>query len=479
MTMPQVWYLKEISDLNKEIRRLNEEAAEWKKKWAEEKKKREQAEGELKNIAQRKASKKPRFSSDYSMRTQEKKMEKSPHKKSTGRRTTLEKIKETQEVKNIYPKGASFRECQYVRSLTVTRLIDGKAVRFLYRLFATKNGDKEASLPDVLPQGEYGMEVAVALAILHYGIEVSIDQACMILTTFCGLRINKSQANVLLNQLAVLWGKEFDEIKELIALAMIVHIDETGWKIDAKNCFTWIFTTLLHTILLYGQTRKEDVLDAILPRDLFLGIGVTDCLKIYEKRFKRAQKCWTHFLRTAIKLMLDCPGSTEYKAFLEELYAIFKEGRRAQQDTALTDARREEIACALQLRITALCTRAGEKIPKKATKDQREFVNLQKRLIRNIDDLFTFVLIPQVEATNNRAERGFRKTAKARNNYQTSKTKKGAERRSIIASVLTSLQQNMPVYTLQSITEEVVRWRTEGISLFGRQLQALRLKPSP
>jgi transposase len=476
--MPAVWYLKEISDLNKEIRRLKKEKEQMAKELAEEKRRREQAEQELKHIAERKASKKPRFS-DYSMRTHEKKMDAAPHKKSTGRRTTLEKIKETQAVKNIYPNGASFHECTYVRSLTVTRLIEGKAVRFLYRLFATKDGGKEARLPDVLPQGEYGIEVAVALAILHYGIEVSIDQACMILTTFCGLCIDKSQANVLLNQLSVLWGKEFDEIKELIALAMIVHIDETGWKIDAKHCYTWIFTTLLHTILLYGQSRKEDVLDAILPRDLFMGIGVTDCLKIYEKRFKRAQKCWAHFLRTAIKLMLDCPQSKEYKAFLKELYAIFKEGRKAQQDNALTDAQREEIALALQTRITALCHRAGEKIPKKAKKEQREFLNLQKRLMRNIDDLFTFVLVPQVEATNNRAERGFRKTAKARNNYQTSKTKKGADRRSVIASVLISLQQNLPIYTLQSITEEVVRWRTEGISLFGRQLQALSLKPSP
>ncbi len=476
--MPLIWYLKEISDLNKEIRRLNEEAADWKKKWAEEKRKREQAEGELKNIALRKASKKPRFS-DYSMRTQEKKMKAVPHKKSTGRRTTLEKIKEAQAVKNIYPKGVTLRQCRYVRSLTVTRLIDGKAVRILYRLFATKESGKEASLPDVLPQGEYGIEIAVALAILHYGIEVSLDQACMILSTFCGLCIDKSQANVLLQQLAVLWGKEFDALKELIALAMIVHIDETGWKIDAENCYTWIFTTLLHTVLLYGQSRKEDVLDAILPRDLFMGIGVTDCLRIYEKRFKKAQKCWAHFLRTAIKLMLDCPQSKEYKAFLKELYAIFKEGRKAQQDETLTNARREEIASALQERIVALCTRAGETIPKTAKKEVREFLNLQKRLMRNIDDLFTFVLIPEVEATNNRAERGFRKTAKARNNYQTSKTKKGADRRSVIASVLTSLQQNMPIYTVQSITEEVVRWRTEGISLFQRQLQAVRLNASP
>ena len=106
--MPEVWYYKEIRDRNRKIRAQEQEIADWKKKWAEEKRKREQAEGELKHIAERKASKKPRFS-DYSMRTQEKKMKAAPHKKSTGRRSTIEKIKEAQAVKNIYPKGASFR----------------------------------------------------------------------------------------------------------------------------------------------------------------------------------------------------------------------------------------------------------------------------------------------------------------------------------------------------------------------------------
>jgi hypothetical protein len=476
--MPEVWYHKEIRNLNKTIRTKDQEIAALKKALEEEQRKREKAEQELKHIAQRKASKKPRFS-EYSVRSQEKRMGEMHRKKSTGRRSTIEKINEAQDVKNIYPKGASFHQCIYVRSITVTRLIDGKAVRVLYRLFATKDGSRQAALLDVLPNGEYGIEVSVALALLVYGIEVSIDQSCKILAAFCGLSLSKSQANALLQQLSVLWGKDFDALKDLIALAMVVYIDETGWKIAEKNCYTWIFTTLLHTILLYGESRKEDVLDAILPRDLFEGIGVSDCLKIYEKRFKKAQKCWAHFLRTAIKLMLDCPSSKEYKPFFKKLYAIFIDAKKAQADQALTDAQRTALALVLQARITVLCSRAGEKIPKTATKDRREFVNLQKRLVRNIDDLFTFVLIPQVEATNNRAERGFRKTAKARNNYQTSKTKKGADRRSIIASVLTSLQQNLSCYTLQSITEEVVRWRTDGVSLFQRQLQTLRLNASP
>ena len=37
-----------------------------------------------------------------------------------------------------------------------------------------------------------------------------------------------------------------DTIAELIALQMIVYIDETGWKVGTKSCYTWVFSTALH-----------------------------------------------------------------------------------------------------------------------------------------------------------------------------------------------------------------------------------------
>jgi transposase len=475
--MPEIWYYKEIRNLQHEIKRLKKEKEQLKKELDDERRKRQQAEEELKHIAERKKSKPPKL--NYSVASQEKKMGKQKRKKSPGRRPNTAKAGEADLVKNIYPNGVSFDHCHYHRSITVTRLIDGKAVRILYRIYQTKDGTRTGQLPDVLPNGEYGIDVAVALAVLVYGIEVSIDQACQILHMFTGLSLSKSRADSLLQQLSVLWNKDFDVLKDLIALAMIVHIDETGWKIDDKRCYTWIFTSVLHTVLLYGESRGEEILDLILPRNSFKGIGVSDCLKIYEKRFTQAQKCWAHFLRKAIELMLTHQHHQEYRRFFEELYAIFTDGRKAQDDEALTEHQRKETVASLQARIAQLCTRHEEKIPKETEKDEREFINLQKRMMRNIDDLFTFVLIPEVEATNNRAERGFRKTAKARNNYQTSKTKKGADRRSTIASILRSLQQNMEHCTLQSITEEVIRWRTEGISMFQKQLQIAQMGRSP
>ena len=44
-------------------------------------------------------------------------------------------------------------------------------------------------------------------------------------------------------------------------------------------------------MLLYGRKRDACVLDEILPRDVFQGIGVSDDYAVYRNRFSKGQKC--------------------------------------------------------------------------------------------------------------------------------------------------------------------------------------------
>ena len=94
------------------------------------------------------------------------------------------------------------------------------------------------------------------------------------------------------------------------------------------------------------------------------------------------------------------------------------------------------------------------------------------------ESLFTFVLHPEVEATNNRSERTFRDTAKARATGQTSKTDQGAWRRSVILSVLTSLKQNLTQFTIDVVVAEIAAWRRRGVSLFQRSSRPSATAPS-
>lgn len=466
--MAEAWYLKKLRELEKANKELQ-------KKLDEEKDKRKNTEEENKDLkrqlhemAMAKEAKRPRFP-DYSLKNQEKKLQAKEHKKSTGRVPFAEKLKTVEFEKDVYPKDVEPKDCVVVSHRIVTHLNDGHKEVWLYHIYRKKYSAARGKLPDVFGKSEYGVEVVVAIAFLVYGLGITHAATCQILGFFCGIEMKKAEINTLLSQLSTSWKKEFETISDLIALSLFVHIDESGWKIGKKNCYTWIFKSLMHTLLLYGEKRDEAVLDRILPRDFFKGIGITDCYKIYEKRFTAAQKCWAHFLRKAIKLMLLYPEKKQYHDFFKNLYLIFSEAKELKEKSGKIEGIEK-----LEGKIKKICTEIERKLHKDTAKDEREFVNLQKNLMRNIKDLFTFVLNKGVEPTNNNGEQGLRHVARSRNNYQTSKTKKGADRHSIIASVLFSLKQNLEEFTLKSVTKEAIKWKTEGLSLFDQQLKLAR-----
>lgn len=474
--MPEMWYLNEIRHKDKELRDLKKQNERKDERIAELERENERMKEELKQYALAKQAKKPRFSQNFSLSHHEqKKKEKQP---SPGRTPKADKLSTVQREESVYPDGVSPGDCVLSHTRIVTHIRKGQKEVVLYSIYKKKWCNETPDVPGVLPRGEYGLEVAVTLAFLVYVIEISIKQAQDILLFFTGIELSDAQANRLLSQLETVWNPEFEKLITLVTLACLVHIDETGWKTGKERNYAWIFQTLAHTVFFYGKSRGEDTLETILSRE-FPGTVITDFLSTYEKYFKSNQKCWAHVLRTVIKLMLQNPKKRQYRRFFDDLYALFTEGKAARMNEHLTEAERIKNVAVFQKRLCMLCTRSDERLSKNTPDDVREFVNLQKRLRKYQDQMFTFVLHPEVEPTNNRAEQGLRKTAKARNNYQTSKTKAGADRRSVLSSVLTSLQQNLPSFSLTTVIEEVTKWRREGSTLFDRQLQTAQARASP
>lgn len=473
--MKEPWYKKYIRLLEGKLKHAEKEKEQAEDEAERLRKEKEGLEGEVKDLKRQleemagaKASKRPRFP-DYGLQKHERALKKSVHK-STGRIPFEEKLKQVQFTKDVYPAGIPPEKCILRSQRIVTHMKDGQKEIWLYRMYREKWGKAHGRIPEVFGKSEYGVEIVTALGFLVYVLQLSQDQARQVLSFFTKVDLTKSEIESLLSGLGKEWKKEYDNLALLILFAEVLFIDETGWKIGKKNCYTWIFRSLTHTLLLYGEKRDEAVLDRILPRERFRGVGSSDCYKIYENRFKAAQKCWAHFLRKAIKLMLLYPEKKHYHEFFKALYCIFTDAKALK----LQDTEKTEGIGLLEERIKKLCSENERKLTKQTLKDEREFVNLQKNLARNLKDLFTFVQVEAVEPTNNTAEQGLRHVARSRNNYQTSKTKVGAERHSILASVFFSLKQNLKEFTLQSVTEEIIRWQRTGQSIFAEQLEILR-----
>jgi transposase len=396
-------------------------------------------------------------------------------KKSTGRTPTEVKFAAADKVQDIYPEGVRHADCRLVRERAVWRLLDNKAVRVGYRIFAGPDG-KEPRIPGVTPRCEYGIEILVVLAFLVYLIGMSLDKACAVLGFFCQLPLSKSQADALLRQLATHWEDEFDTLCALIAQAAIVYMDETGWKVGKDSCSLWAFAAKLQRVFLFGCRKDDATLDAMLPPDEFDGIGVSDDAGVYQNRFRKGQKCWAHLLRKAIKLALMYPSNAKYQGFLDELLAIYRSGKRSAADGRLGAAGRQQRVADLEGRLCELLQPHTGATTPEMLPHERDFTNLVDELGRLMmaQELFTFVLEPEVDATNNLSERNVRGSTQDRKAGRTNKTATGAHRRSVIVSVLESLRVNLAKFSLTTVLNEIGHWMKEGVSRFAKQWQEMQ-----
>jgi transposase len=460
------------------IRRQAEYIAALEEKVAVLEKRVEELERLLREKAGAKEAKKPTFRQDFSLSAQERRRRRRRRRKSTGRKPKQAKQEQVHRSEEVYPEGVAPGDCELARDQCAWRLENGRAVYVRYEIF------RERGVPDVPrvvglrnPRSEFGLEIHVVLAFLVYEVGVSIDQGREILRFFSGLDLSRSQADSLLSQLAADWEGDFEALCELVALAAVLYIDETGWKVGKRACYTWVFTTLSYVVFLCGKGRGSEVLDAIL-RGEFPGIGVTDNYSAYTHRFRKHQKCWAHLLRKIISLMLRFPKKAEYRRFFEQLYAIYLDAvhsRKARPGTLDRGLR----AAWLQRRIRDLCLRAGEKPSPAMPDDEQRFVKLHNELVDCLDNLFVFVEYPAAGPTNNASEQALRGEAQARKAARTSKTDRGAKRRSIITSVLGSLRRILPEFSLDGVLTEVTRWWEDGVSFFARHLRQSRPRASP
>ncbi len=412
-----------------------------------------------------------------------KKTKKKPKPLRRGRVTTAEKIARAERTEKIFPEGVSENDCKLSHTRPVWRLEDGRAVLVAYEIY---RGPKSqyGKIPGAMGRSEFGIEITVAIAYQVYVVGLSFDKVCLLMNFFQSLKLKKSQADALLNQLSRQWESEFDVLCTLLANSAVVHADETSWSINS----VWAFVSEKVRLLFFGVHKDAATLKEILDPETFAGIVISDDAAVYAN-FTQSQKCWAHLLRKAIKLTLLEPGNGEYRQLTDRLLEIYRDACRVQSDRRLSDAGRRRKVAALDDGILELCSPAwfADLTPSDGPpEDYRLLVNELMRLMLR-QQLFTFVTAAAVQTpcgdvvpvagTNNEAERTLRSPAMSRNTGRTSKTLRGARRQTIVHSVLESVRQYLPEFTLGTAVAEITRWSLKGRSCFSELAESLGLKP--
>lgn len=427
----------------------------------------------------------------FSMRAEEKRQEarrqKANRKKSRkhrrGRIANEEKIKRAQRTEDVYPKDVPPEQCKLSHVRVIWRLSGdgqgGQAELVAYRVFRYKR--QYGVVAGALGRSEFGLEIIITLAHLIYAMGLSFDKACMVMGFLQNIQLSKSQADALLKQLSRCWSEEFEILCTLLANSLVVHADETGWSINS----VWAFLSEKARLMFFGIHKDAATLKEILDPDEFKGLVFSDDAAVYAN-FSKAQKCWAHLLRKAIKLTLVDQHSIKYREFADELLAIYHEACRIRRDQRLSDVGRLRKVKKLSERLYDLCDPVtSEPTTPGMPSHDRGLMALELLRLMDMDDLFTFVTAKapeqpngatkKIDGTNNEAERTLRDRANARKTGRTSKTIVGVRRTSILTSVLESFRLYLPKYTLSGVIQEVQRWQEAGKSCFRRLMEELGL----
>lgn len=290
-----------------------------------------------------------------------------------------------------------------------------------------------------------GPRLKAAAHALHYGFGVPVRKVPAVLKELTGVQITQSALTQdALKQTHGRAGDAYQQLRDGVREAPVVHTDDTGWRIGGDAAQLMVFETDRETVYqIRSQHRNEEVRE-VIPSG-YAGVMVTDRGKSYEAEELSGvaqQKCLSHLIRNASEVVREKRGPA--RRFGVRLKALLREGLQLWHDRK--DGKTLDYAA------------EAERIDRDLTHHLRHRVLQDEDNQRLLDGIgwqhdrghvLRFLHEPDVEPTNNRAERALRPAVIARKVSHCSQNPRGAE----AFAVFTSLAQTFKKQIGPSVTD--------------------------
>jgi hypothetical protein len=257
----------------------------------------------------------------------------------------------------------------------------------------------------VLGQGRLGVRLVSLLGWLRARLRLPLGQIQEVVQTLWGLHLSEGGIVDSLRRLAQATSAERARLARRIRAAPAVHADETSWRENGQHGWVWVRATAEGTCLYsYDPSRGGAVAQQLL--DECTGVRCTDFYAAYNGVLGRKQRCWAHLLRDLHALKRAHPQDPAVQDWASAVRALYALGQACTRRT-LHAAQREAAYRQLEDRAQALARCYAEH-------DGHPCQTLAQRLRRHRGELFEFVRVPALAATNNEAERRLRPLVIAR-----------------------------------------------------------------
>ncbi len=278
---------------------------------------------------------------------------------------------------------------------------------------------------EVSPHAVIGPNAAIFQGYARAELGLSLGKANAVLEQFHGLSQSRGAALKQLYRTGDMFDPVVTRLVEILREEPLVHADETGWRIDGKNVWCWVFCNPGLALYLIDKHRSSDVVTRVLG-DRYKGVLVTDFYAAYGRLESRKQKCLVHLLRELHTLREELPPA-DVAAFVQPVMTLF-------QDAIALGQRRDELPPeAFAEERQTLEDRLDTLIyTKPAEADCRRICN---RLAKHRFELLLFLEDPDVPPDNNAGERDIRSVAATRADGGVNRTDRGARVFATIKSV--------------------------------------------
>ena len=296
----------------------------------------------------------------------------------------------------------------------------------------------QAVVPDHVKASSFGPRLSSIIAMLTGVYHMSRRQVVTALADFFGVKISLGAVSAVEDRVSKAIKPAVDEAWKAARQAQVKHTDGTSWLQAGRALQLWTIATTAVTVFSVLTDGTAETLKAMLGR--IKGVMVSDrasALNFWA--MKRRQICWAHLLRKFVSFSERDGPAGDYGRVLLEYTGILFATYRAYKDGKICGRTFRHRMAPVRVQFEAVLEQAAQANIKRLS-------GSCKNMLAHREALWTFVDNPQVEPTNNHAERELRKFVLWRKRSFGTQSERGnrfAER--IMTVAHTARKQHKPV----------------------------------
>jgi len=218
----------------------------------------------------------------------------------------------------------------------------------------------------------------------------------------------------------------YNQVKESVRESDVIYVDETAFPVDGDRHWAWTFVTDDEVLYKLDESRGSQVLEAVLG-DEFAEDATLSCdgWSAYCTYHLKLQRCWAHLLREAEFL---AERYREAQSLSDELHELHDELTTFVEGDPSASAREQKRGDAM-LHLEGLIRQEYE------YEEVQQFIT---KIRNGLGHWLAFVTEPDVDSTNNRAERALREQVMLRKVFRTLQSAEGVYIHETITTMLST-----------------------------------------